>query len=584
MTEPIGVRSAGALLLAVLLAAAAETPLGAQAEPMALVQPPGRYITDVAASENVESMVAAAIGATLIRGLETRDWGLAGSAFTDDFQGRFPPPGQGERIEDDLLVITRFDGASPVLTRDELLDVLREHVGPWTEVERVSWHNFEFLLEPSLERAFVKAHVQLGGPASGNRRSAVDATVVAEVIASAPDRWQIRRLDVVAGQRVDNPHPPFRDITDATGFHLNRSAANEALRQQVIDTRTNMSYGGLSVVDWNHDGFWDLIATESLNQSVLFLNDGRGGFVRGELPVDDPRLSPSMFLFVDLDNDGSEELVGNQVHLYEGERAWIGIHTRVDGEWLFRPRALAFDNPRGVRHTDMQIITAGDIDGDGDLDLFFGAYEGSESRDPERFNLIEAPDGDDNLRFVNHGGLRFTEESDARGITGTKYTFVAQFFDFDADGHLDLFAGNDYGRNVVWRNNGDGTFDAQPDHPLARRSNYTMGVTIADLENTGNWSVYLSNMYSHAGHRVVGLTRGLGDDTLDHLRLLASGNELFTAQSRDGVWVERATSLGVNQAGWAWGTVFVDLDNDGDKEIVVANGNTSYRDPEAPDF
>ena len=40
----------------------------------------------------------------------------------------------------------------------------------------------------------------------------------------------------------------------------------------------------------------------------------------------------------------------------------------------------------------------------------------------------------------------------------------------------------------------------------------------------------------------------------------------------------------MNVAGWAWGCLFYDLDNDGDKEIFVTNGNTSFRDPDAPDY
>ena len=40
----------------------------------------------------------------------------------------------------------------------------------------------------------------------------------------------------------------------------------------------------------------------------------------------------------------------------------------------------------------------------------------------------------------------------------------------------------------------------------------------------------------------------------------------------------------MNGAGWAWGCLFYDLDNNGDKEIFVTNGNTSFRDPDAPDY
>ena len=189
------------------------------------------------------------------------------------------------------------------------------------------------------------------------------------------------------------------------------------------------------------------------------------------------------------------------------------------------------------------------------------------------------------MLFINHGELRFTEESDVRGVTGTRYTYVAQFFDFDADGDVDLFEGNDYGPNVVWDNQGDGTFRGLPNHALARAPNYTMGLSIGDWDNTGEWGLYVSNMYSHAGNRVVRVSQqSMGDDMYAQIKLLAEGNELFIPTSETGQLQELAQPLGVNDGGWAWGCLFYDLDNDGDKEIFVANGNTSFADREAPDY
>ena len=262
----------------------------------------------------------------------------------------------------------------------------------------------------------------------------------------------------------------------------------------------------------------------------------------------------------------------------------MGIRTRRGGEWVYLPRALAFDNPAGVRRNEAQFMAAGDVNGDGRLDIFVGGYQTNRSGSPEAFNRVDANDGADNLLFVNHGGLRFTEESDDRGITGTRYTYVAQFFDFDRDGDLDLFEGNDFGRNLVWDNRGDGTFEALNDHPLARDTGNTMGVTLADWDNTGEWSIYLSNMYSHAGHRVVRLAGSVGGEMQSRLAVLTRGNQLFSQAAGDGAWRERGMPLGVNEAGWAWASLFYDLDNDGDKEIFVTNGNTSHEDPEAPDF
>ena len=550
------------------------------------LSPPDHYLTDVEMSEDLQMEVHNDVASTLIAGVRNFDWEQAAQGLSPALRARFPRPGDGLRVEDDQLAIRRYEAAGlNVVDRQGLLEVLRAQVSSWTTVERAAWHVFEFLAAPDQKHAFVKAHLELGGPNPDQSRSMVTATVAAELVRSDTGQWLIEGFDLVEGTRVDNPSPPFRDITDAVGLHFNRSESNRTLRQEILDTRASLIDSGLNVVDWNRDGFWDLLATESWDHSVLFLNDGKGGFVRDPLWFEDRRLIPSQALIVDLDNDGLFELVSNRV-LYRGDRGWMAIHTRANtGEWTTLSRALEFETVPGLQDTDALSLTAGDVNGDGLIDLFVAGYENNQSREESRFNRVNASDGSDNLLFINRGGLKFTEESDHRGITGTQYTYVAQFFDFDGDGDVDLFEGNDYGHNVVWDNLGDGTFRALLDHPSAQDPNYTMGLTIGDWDNTGQWSMYISNMYSHAGNRVVRLAQASMSEAMQaQIRLMAEGNQLFVSDAATGALEEASHPLAVNDGGWAWGCIFYDIDNDGDKEIFVVNGNTSFTDPEAPDF
>jgi hypothetical protein len=581
LSQPIAL-TAGILFVCVALVAGSSQ--SALTEGGGKVVRPTDFETDVSISEDVLAVVLGRLRQTFLAGVRTFDWSLAAEGLSDQFLGTFPEPLQGSIVDDDGLLIRQY-GSSDLqwFGQREFLSVISRHTESWTSVERSYLKVTEFFLEPTFDRAFLKGHLQLGGSDSTGTRSVLDSTISVTAALGPSGQWQLERFDFLEGIAVKSSLPPFRDITDAVGFHFNRSEENNELRRDIVDTRSSLIDSGLSVVDWNHDGFWDVIATESMNQAVLFINNGKGGFTRGVLPFDDPRLIPSQVLFVDLDGDGLEELVGNRV-LYRDGRGSIGLYTRKAGKWLFLPNAFEFNNLLDTRRSDAQPMTVGDVNGDGLLDVVIAGYENDQSKDPRTFNRVDARDGAETLLFINHGELRFEEESDARGIFGTRYTYVVGLFDFNADGDLDLFEGNDYGSNVLWDNQGDGTFRELNEHPLAGDSSNTMGLTIGDWDNSGRWSVYLSNMYSHAGQRVVNLAQSLGKEMQARLGLLAKGNQLFTQESTGKPWVETAVERKINAAGWAWASLFVDLDNDGDKEIFVTNGNTSHRDSEAPDY
>jgi hypothetical protein len=545
---------------------------------------PKTFVTDYVKSETVHDEALGSVKKVLLKGLRERDWSKAASGLAERFRGKFPAVSDGKEVPDAAMRIRRFerDGLKE-LGADAFLKTVETHVGAWTSVDRSVLRCFEFLLDPGEKRAFAAAHFQLAGRTKGEGRAEIAGSVEMLLVKTGEKEWKVRQMGWADGWTIESERPPFRDVTDATGLHFNESANLRGLLQEIIDNRGLTTLGGLAVADFNRDGFWDVLASIANNETALFLNDGRGGFTRGETPVADPKESGYVWMYVDLDNDGLEELVGSEIRSYEGLTACASLWTRRGGRWEPLPSALRFPIRPGERDLLVQAIVPHDLDGNGLLDLWFGIYTNRNSKG-QNFNRVHATDGADNQLFMNLGGLRFSEESDRRGMTGTQYTLVGKWWDFDFDGDTDFFEGNDYGKNHLWLNDGKGHFTDARDHLFNQVSCYTMGVTISDWDNTGDWSMYISNMYSHAGNRIVPLVADLSPAMKEAAKILAQGNFLYDYNTQARQWTESGVAANVNWADWAWSCLFFDPDNDTDKDIFVANGFTSHQDASAPDY
>ncbi|MCE9584048.1 MAG: VCBS repeat-containing protein [Planctomycetes bacterium] len=545
---------------------------------------PRAFVKDVDASEAAYDIANPSVKKAFLKGLKERDWAKVRSALAPGFVGRFPAVGAGRIVPDPSVGIREIGNENlPDLGADAFVQVLRAHVEPWSVVERTMWRPWEFLLDPDGKSAFVSLHFEVGGRRPDGARSDLYGTLRGRLVSADGKSWQIHRLEWIEGTRVDATRGPWEDITDATGLHFNESEAAHKLRQSMVNDRGVTNSGGLVVTDWNGDGFPDILANVQGGLVALFVNDGKGGFVRGKTPDIAPDEVGYAYLSVDLDGDGVEELVSGQITTAEGGKASAPVYRRRGDGWECLPHALEMDVPESLHDINVMGVVPGDFDEDGDLDLVYCCYS---SRDSKlfQFNRVESYDGADNYLFVNQGGLRFTEESDKRGITGTQYTYVAKWWDFDFDGDLDLFEGNDYGPNHLWVNDGKGQFKDAKDHIFDADTNYTMGVTLADWENDGVWGMYISNMYSHAGNRVFLLAGGITESMRRLGLLLAQGNQFYECDPKTRQWRETSVARKVNWADWAWGCVFFDIDNDMDKDLFVANGYTTNTDPNAPDY
>lgn len=248
----------------------------------------------------------------------------------------------------------------------------------------------------------------------------------------------------------------------------------------------------------------------------------------------------------DFDGDGLLDLVTSSWHPCEPMKAF-----RNDGRGGFEnvTRAWGLDGQLG----GLNLVHA-DFDDDDRLDLLVlrGAWLGEEGR--IRNSLLRNEIGGASGRFV--------DVTAAAGLAYPAYpTQTAAWADYDGDGDLDLYVGNEatasstdplqlFGRtgnsypSQLFRNNGDGTFTDVARAAGVTDQRFAKGVAWGDFDDDGDPDLYVSNI---------------------------GPNRLFRNDG-DGTFTDVATELGVVEpSGVSFATWFFDFDNDGDLDLFVAD-------------
>ena len=328
-------------------------------------------------------------------------------------------------------------------------------------------------------------------------------------------------------------------------------------------------YGlGVAAGDYDNDGDVDLYVT-NFGANTLLRNDGSGRFedVTPQAGVGDPGYSTAA-AFVDLDADGDLDLfVANYVRWdFTVERdCYIG------GVLTYCPPAN-YNAPATDRlYRNNGDGTFEDVTADAGLARSFGTGLGALSTDFDGDGLLDVFVANDmmvNQLWVNRGGLRFVEEAayrgcavDAHGVAKAGMGVAAG--DVDDDGDMDLLVVNLAEQtDSFYRNEGDWFSDATESVGLATTSRrYTrFGVVMADFDNDGRLDIYEAN-----GGVAPSETKHEGD-------VFAEPNTLFRAAG-DGRFVEVLPAGGTSRTSihTSRGLAVGDLDDDGGLDLVVGN-------------
>lgn len=255
-------------------------------------------------------------------------------------------------------------------------------------------------------------------------------------------------------------------------------------------------------------------------------------------------------------------------------------------------------------------IALGDYDGDGNLD-FFAAEPPFQNGGGDGSPASMAPTR--NALYRGNGDGTFTYSADVAGLeVGRNYGECGYFVDYDNDGALDLFVKNlfdpvDGGVNVMYRNNGDGTFTQVPN--AAGLADATHGVvdgtiiSFADYDNDGFMDVVMGGngsteaLYRNVGGAFVDVTTNAGIMPRANALGLAWGDydndgllDLYISRGKqsgagvlantlyhnngNGTFTEVTAAAGVNDNTNTWAAVWGDYDNDGYLDLFVVRPGT----------
>jgi len=478
-----------------------------------------------------------------------------------------------------IEVVRRTFGRKATAGREQFLEEMKMYLGAFAQIETAEIEIMGIGEIPGTARA---CHVEMRYDFAGKRKVGGREERIGywktEWLQEEAKGWRLRKWEA-AEESVSRAREEI--FVDVTAQALGQT---ESYREQLVHGvdywRTVMDgacgidiYGnnGIAVGDFDNDGLDDFYVCQPPGlPNRLYRNRGDGTFedVTEKAGVD-VLDGTACALFADFENKGVQDLL-----VVRGSGPLLFMN-QGNGKFLLKRDAFKFSQPPQGTFTHAAVA---DYDRDGRLDIYFCLYSYYLGLDQYHYPApyFDARNGPPNFLFHNEGNGTFEDRTEAAGLNvdNDRYSFACSWGDLNANGWPDLYVVNDFGRNNLYRNNGNGKFAAVSGEAQVEEAGAGMSACRLDFDNDGKQDIYAAGMWVAAGMRVFGQTP-FHEKVPENIRALyrrhMAGNSLYRNDG-NGKFQNVAGRAGVEMGRWSWSTDAWDFDHDGYTDLYIANG------------
>jgi len=342
---------------------------------------------------------------------------------------------------------------------------------------------------------------------------------------------------------------------------------------------------GVSAGDVNNDGLCDLYFTSNVGDCKLYINQGNLKFkdVTAAAGVNGGGGYKTGAVMADINNDG-----------------WLDIYVckSVAANPKLRKNILYINNKNGTftnRATEYGVDDEGfsmcayfnDLDGDGDLDLlvlnhpynlnFAKTIHLTYNKKGELVAVKDKPTPYESDQYYENVNGKFVNKTAQAGLATRAFGLSAILEDFNDDGLVDIYQANDYLEpDYLFINKGKGKFVNEFDKFFRHGSYSSMGTDYADINNDGFSDLMTTDMLPEGNYRQKQLRRGNNYDEFEKVVKYGYGYQyvknVLQLNNGNGSFSDISYYTGTAFSDWSWAVLMNDFDNDGMKDIYIANG------------